>query len=62
MSSSIQQLVVETWVEYSIATLVVLLRYYTRIRMVGISNLDYDDYIMPVAWVSSRCIILKGDN
>jgi len=60
--SSIQQLVVETWVEYSIATLVVLLRYYTRIRMVGIRNLDYDDYIMPVAWVSHRCILSNGDS
>jgi hypothetical protein len=60
--SSIQQLVVETWVEYSIATLVVLLRYYTRIRMVGIQNLDYDDYIMPVAWVSHRYIASDGNS
>jgi hypothetical protein len=51
--SSIQDLVIETWVEYSIATLVVVLRYYTRIRMVGLRGLDYDDYLMPVAWVSN---------
>jgi hypothetical protein len=53
MSSSLQQLVIETWVEYGIATIVVLLRYYTRIKMVGLRRLDYDDYMMPVAWVST---------
>lgn len=50
--TTIEQLVIETWVEYSCATVIVLLRYYVRIRMVGLRDLDYDDYIMPIAWVS----------
>jgi hypothetical protein len=61
IKSSLQQLVIETWVEYSIATIVVLLRYYTRIRMVGLRRLDYDDYLMPVAWVSDSIIVTWRD-
>jgi hypothetical protein len=59
--SSLQQLVVETWVEYSIATIVVLLRYYTRIKMIGLQRLDYDDYLMPVAWVREAIIVTSVD-
>ncbi|KAF1915508.1 hypothetical protein BDU57DRAFT_275566 [Ampelomyces quisqualis] len=67
--SFLQQLVTETWVEYCIATMVVILRYYTRIRLVGIRRLDYDDFLMPVAWLfftamsmMAHIVSLSGDN
>jgi hypothetical protein len=58
--SSLQQLVIETWVEYSIATVVVVLRYYTRIKMVGTRRLDYDDYLIPIAWIRAINPIIKS--
>ncbi|OTA99811.1 hypothetical protein M426DRAFT_36564, partial [Hypoxylon sp. CI-4A] len=49
-TASIRQLLLETWVEYGFSTLAVVLRMGVRLRMQGIRGLDWDDYLMPVAW------------
>lgn len=50
--TTIRELLVETWVEYGLSTLIIALRLFTRAKMVG-RRLQADDYMMVVAWVLS---------
>ncbi|RDW92200.1 hypothetical protein BP5796_01594 [Coleophoma crateriformis] len=44
----------ELWVEYGIGTLVFLLRFYARIKVVGFRELQWDDFFALVALVSDQ--------
>jgi hypothetical protein len=46
-----QAAIIETWFEYGISTIIVTLRMGVRIRKLGLSGLQPDDFLMPLAWV-----------
>lgn len=53
--TTIQELLIETWVEYGISTVLVGMRLFTRTKMVG-GRLQWDDYLMILAWVRSPAL------
>ena len=56
---------VETWVLYAVATCIIILRIFTRAKMVGMRHFKPDDYLVVVSWVSaggSFVAILCTDN
>ncbi|KAK0663373.1 hypothetical protein DIS24_g1251 [Lasiodiplodia hormozganensis] len=66
--TTIQELLIETWVEYGISTVLVGMRLFTRTKMVG-GRLQWDDYLMILAWafftmmtVCAHIVSLNGDN
>ncbi|EOD46963.1 hypothetical protein UCRNP2_6306 [Neofusicoccum parvum UCRNP2] len=66
--TTIRELLVETWVEYGLSTLIIALRLFTRAKMVG-RRLQADDYMMVVAWmfyttmtVCAHVVSINGDN
>lgn len=51
MGASASALVAEEWIEYGVGTLIILLRLFTRLKMVGFKGLAPDDLLIIVAWV-----------
>lgn len=51
MGASASSLVAEEWIEYGVGTLIILLRLFTRLKMVGFKGLAPDDLLIIVAWV-----------
>ncbi|KAH8432301.1 uncharacterized protein LDX57_009940 [Aspergillus melleus] len=51
----------ETWTLYAVGMLGVLLRFVARIRRLGITNLQTDDYLMvfAVVWYTILCVALN---
>lgn len=45
---------IETWIEYAFCTTVMALRLFVRIRIRGRKGLDWDDYLMGLAFVGGR--------
>lgn len=45
---------VETWALYAAATCIIILRIFTRVKMVGVRNFKPDDYLVVLSWVCER--------
>lgn len=44
MADALKGLITEFWVEYAVGNVFLLLRFYARIKILGITNLQLDDY------------------
>jgi hypothetical protein len=52
--SPFQQAIIETWTLFAFGSLAIILRIYTRTRLVGIGGYKIDDYLIFFAWVSGN--------
>lgn len=52
--SALEAALIETWSLYAVGSIVIMLRAFSRTRMVGIAGWHPDDYMIFFAWVSSR--------
>jgi hypothetical protein len=50
--SPLEQALIETWTLYAFGSVAIMLRIFSRTRMVGIAGWHPDDYLIFFAWVS----------
>jgi len=55
----IQTLAIQSWCLYGVGMALILLRTYARIHRLGFKGLQADDYLMLVAGVSHRSLLLR---
>lgn len=52
MADALKPLITEFWVEYAIGNVFLLLRFYARIKVLGVKSLQLDDYFAFAGFVS----------
>ena len=52
--SALEAALIETWSLYAVGSIVIMLRIFSRTRMVGVAGWHPDDYMIFFAWVGSH--------
>jgi hypothetical protein len=61
-ASPLEAALIETWSLYAIGSIFIILRIFSRTKMVGLAGYHIDDYTIFFAWVSRSLVAQQSYN